>query len=232
MRQEGSVEDRIREAFRRVDLRLPVEDVISRAGRRRRVRRGLVGLAAAGVVGAIFLVVALPLGSAPAYGWTPEASSPDPDVVAGIRDWCTPPGDTGLPPLPPSVLVDQRGTAAAGYFGDETWVWVCFVHFDGTNWTADGTAGSGGPLDPFRPPVSIDSVMHWAGPIDVTGVRGRVSEDVASVRVIRTDGEEIEASIKDGVYLAWWPTEDAVRSVVALDSAENVVGQCSPDSCG
>jgi hypothetical protein len=232
MRQDGSVEDRIREAFREVDLRLPIEAVISTAGTRGRRRRRLIGLAAAGVAGAILLVVALPLGSTPAYSWTPEPSSPDPQVVAGIRAWCTPPGDTGLGPLPPTVLVDQRGTAAAAYFGDETQVWVCFVHFDGTNWTADGTAGSGGPLDPFLPPVSIDSVMAWSGPIDVTGVRGRVSEAVASVRVIRADGEELEASVHDGIYLAWWPTKDTVRSVVALDSAGNVVGRCVPDSCG
>jgi hypothetical protein len=231
MRQDGSVEDRIREAFSDLELGLPIEAVISTAGARDRLRRRLMGLAAAGMAGAIFLVIALPLGSAPAYGWTPETSSPDPQVVAGIRGWCTPPGDTGLGPLPPTVLVDQRGTAAAAYFGDESRAWVCFVHFDGANWTTDGTAGSGGPLDPFLPPVSLDSVMAWRGLIDVTGVRGRVSEAVVSVRVIRADGEELEASVQDGIYLAWWPTGDTVRSVVAMDGAGKVVGRCVPDSC-
>ena len=233
MRQHGSVEDRIREAFRGVDLPLPLDEVIASAGTRRRRRRGLVGLTAAGVLGAIFLVVvAFPPGSAPAYGWTPEASSPDPEVIGGIRGWCAPPADSPEGPLPPTVVVDQRGTAAAGYFADETREFVCFVHFDGTNWTNDGTAGASGPLDPFEPPLSIDGVAAWSGPVEVTGVRGRVSEDVASVRVIRDDGQEVEASMQGGFYLAWWPTGDTVRSVVALNSAGKVAGRCAPDTCG
>ncbi len=147
MRQQGSVEDRIRHAFEGVDHPIPLEDVIASAEVQRRRRRGVVGLAAAGVLVTIFLVVVAFLpGSAPAYEWTREASSPDPEVVAGIPEWCTLPTDAGIGPLPPTVLVDQRGSAAAGLFTDEAQAWVCFVHFDGTNWTNDGNAGSGGPL--------------------------------------------------------------------------------------
>ena len=42
---------------------------------------------------------------------------------------------------------------------------------------------------------------------------GRVGGDVTSVEVRLSDGSTLEASVADGVWAAWWPSEETVREV-------------------
>ncbi len=42
---------------------------------------------------------------------------------------------------------------------------------------------------------------------------GRVGGDVAAVEVRLSDGSTLEASVADGVWAAWWPSDETVREV-------------------
>jgi hypothetical protein len=233
MNPEPSVEERLRAAYARVEFRRPLATIVAGARSRRRARRRAGLVAACGLLVATGLVLwsPIPKGPAPAFGWSPKASPPQPEVAAGITRWCLPPGGT-VAALPPLIAVDQRGHAAVGYFADEDREFLCFVQSDGSSWTRLGTAGVGGPLDPSAAPLTMDGLARLAGgPIDITAVRGRAGPGVAAVTVTRDDGLQVQAQVANGFYLAWWPTDDGFRMVGAVDADGRPVARCTPQEC-
>jgi hypothetical protein len=42
---------------------------------------------------------------------------------------------------------------------------------------------------------------------------GRVGAGVTAVTLVLTDGTSVQATVADGLYIAWWPGSTAVESV-------------------
>lgn len=176
---------------------------------------GLSGAAAA--AGAAIL---LGSGAAPAFaGWTASPTAPLPGQLAGAAQRCD--TSAGTP-----VLTDTRGPYTASIYADGS---TCV---EGNGITISSTSGGGGKSS--VPAGAIE--LNGAGQSDSDGhaltmVDGPIGPGVTSVTITRSDGSSIQATVKNGWYLAWWPgTERAVTARVA--SASGPSAQSFPNAPG
>jgi hypothetical protein len=57
------------------------------------------------------------------------------------------------------------------------------------------------------------------GSSSLTYAHGHVGSDVTAVSLNLTDGTRVEATLQDGLYAAWWPSETDVSSADVTTSA-------------
>lgn len=174
-------------------------------------RRTLGALGALGLSGAAAVAgAAILLGSnaAPAFaGWTRSPTAPVPGQLAAAQDHCT--TSSGTP-----VLTDTRGPYTASVYADGS---TC-LDGNGIEISSDGGGNA-------TPSVSAGKIqLNGAGESDSNGhaltmVDGPVGAGVTGVTITRSDGSSIQATVKNGWYLAWWPgSERAVVARVATTS--------------
>jgi len=175
---------------------------------------GALGLSgAAAVAGAVIL---LGSNAAPAFaGWTRTPTAPVPGQLAAAQQHCT--AGSGTP-----VLTDTRGPYTASIYSDGS---TC-VDGNGIEISSDG----GGSATPSVAAGKIQ--LNGAGESDSDGnaltmVDGPIGAGVTGVTITRSDGTSVEATVKNGWYLAWWPgTERAVIARVA--TANGTTAQSFP----
>ncbi len=113
-----------------------------------------------------------------------------------------------------SVLTDTRGPYTASIYADGS---TCL---EGNGITISSGTGGGGKSS--VPAAVIE--LNGAGESDSDGhaltiVDGAVGAGVTGVTITRSDGSSVQATVKNGWYLAWWPgTEHAVAARVASPS--------------
>jgi hypothetical protein len=211
------LEDDLREAFAdraaritpEASARLRAVDYHPRSGRlssrRARSAVGALGLSgAAAVAGAIVL---LGSNAAPAFaGWTSSPTTPRPGQIAAAQQCAT---GSGTP-----VLTDTRGPYTASIYADGA---TC-LQGNGI----EISDGGGGNATADTPAGTIE--LNGAGESDSDGhaltmVDGRIGSGVTGVTITRSDGSSVQATVKNGWYLAWWPgSEHAVTAHVASAS--------------
>jgi hypothetical protein len=209
------LEDDLREALADRAARIPPEaSARLRALDYRPRPRRLVSRRALGAVGAVGLsgaaaaagaVILLGSSAAPAFaGWTASPTPALPGQLAAAQQRCS--TASGTP-----VLTDTRGPYTASIYADGT---TCI---DG-NGMEISTAGGGGA----RSSVPAGTVeLNGAGESDSNGhaltlVDGPIGAGVTRVTITRSDGSSVQATVRNGWYLAWWPgTERAVTAQVA-----------------
>ena len=165
---------------------------------------GLSGAAAA--AGAAIL---LGSSAAPAFaGWTANPTVPLPGQLAAAEQHCR--TGAGTP-----VLTDARGPYTASIYADGA---TCV---QGNGITISSSSGGGG-----KSSISAGTIaLGGAGESDSDGhaltmVDGPIGAGVTGVTVTRSDGTAVQATVKNGWYLAWWPgTERAVTAHVTSASA-------------
>jgi hypothetical protein len=175
---------------------------------------GALGLtSAAAAAGAAVL---LGSAAAPAFaGWTASPTAPLPGQLVGAQQRCG--TGTGTP-----VLTDTRGPYTASIYADGS---TC-VEGNGITISSSG----GGGRDSSVPVGAIE--LNGVGQSDSDGhaltmVDGPIGAGVMGVTVTRSDGSSVQATVKNGWYLAWWPgTEHAVTARVA--SASGTSAQSFP----
>jgi hypothetical protein len=174
-----------------------------RLGSRRAVSAlGAVGLSgAAAVTGAVIL---LGSNATPAFaGWTASPTAPLPGQLAAAHEHCS----AGTP-----VLTDTRGPYTASIYADGS---TCV---EGNGIEISGGGGS-------TSSAAAGSVeLNGQGESDSDGnaltmVDGRIGAGVTGVTITRSDGSSVQATVKHGWYLAWWP--GAQRAVTALVTSAN-----------
>jgi hypothetical protein len=185
-----------------------------RLGSRRAVGAlGALGLSgAAAVTGAVIL---LGSNAAPAFaGWTRSPTAPVPGQLAAAQDHCT--TGSGTP-----VLTDTRGPYTASIYADGS---TC-LDGNGIEISSDGGGGTTS--------VAAGKIqLNGAGESDSDGhaltmVDGPVGAGVTGVTITRSDGSSVEATVKNGWYLAWWPGGE--RAVLAkVTSANGTTAQAFP----
>jgi hypothetical protein len=165
---------------------------------------GALGLSgAAAVAGAVVL---LGSSAAPAFaGWTASPTTPHPGQLAAAQQRC----GSGTP-----ILTDTRGPYTAAIYANGS---TC-VAGDGIKIAAS----RGGAATSTVPAGTVE--LSGLGESDSDGhaltmVDGRIGAGVTGVTITRSDGSSVQATVKNGWYLAWWPgTERAVTAQVASAS--------------
>ena len=187
-----------------------------RPARRGLVRPAILRLGASGVFVAVCLAtVALvfqPFAptSEPASvfaSWRRVPTSPDPAMAGWASSHCT---NTKLPLL----VQDQRGSASLFVFREGTSFVTCVV------WTVDSSTEKGwfsaacsGTFDDSAQPIELSSELQAEAAYDdsVNAAVGQ-ARGASSVVIVTRDGLEIEASVRDGVFAAWWPTHGLIAN--------------------
>jgi hypothetical protein len=197
------------------------------------VTRRRLALAAASVAGVLAVVQFWPaegggLGDPPVpeyvAAWNPVPIPVDPDLAGELGDQCL----TFFLEAPPMVLpeegwdrilVDRRGTTAIVLLVNPvaTYALKCFYRDVGqepaANAEGPGRRIASAGMILYTPLASGESLL----PVD-TGYTyseseghgvgfsfGQTAPDVARVTIALGNGGEMEASLEDGWYLAWWP---------------------------
>jgi hypothetical protein len=170
---------------------------------------GAVGLS--GAAAAAGAVVLLGSGAAPAFaGWTASPTAPLPGQLAAAQQQCG--AGAGAP-----VLTDTRGPYTASIYADGS---TC-VEGNGITISSSSAGGSRSSI----PAGTIE--LNGAGESDSDGhaltmVDGPIGAGVTGVSITRSDGSSVQATVRNGWYLAWWPgSERAVTAQVANASASN-----------
>lgn len=197
--------DRAARITPQASARLRAIDYRPRSGRlasRRTV--GALGLSGAAATAGAAIV--LGSSAAPAFaGWTVSPTAPRPGQLAAAQQQCD---AAGAP-----VLTDTRGPYTASIYADGS---TC-VEGNGIGINASGSGATSSV-----PARTIE--LNGTGESDSEGhaltmVDGRIGAGVTGVTVTRSDGSSVQATVKNGWYLAWWPgTERAVTARVASAS--------------
>ncbi|MBL7253023.1 hypothetical protein [Paractinoplanes lichenicola] len=196
-----------------------------RSARRFVLSGAVVGLAAAVAVAG--MIVLPGEHGDKAYAWTAK-----PQALAGAdalpeaqrcaagwgADWATPPTAADI------LLAERRGRATLALVRkDGTGLTACFV-LD----PAEGAAG-GDLLDTATPqPVNGRARIETMGATEgkegwYSDVIGRAGADVTKLEIELPDGTNVQASVRNGWWVAWWPGHeggkaDGVRVVVHTSS--------------
>ena len=168
---------------------------------------GTVGVSGAGVAAAA--VILLGSSTAPAFaGWTATPTAPLPGQLAAAQQQCA--TSAGTP-----VLTDTRGPYTASIYADGS---TC-VQGNGITISSSHDGGRTSSI-----PAGVIE-LNGAGQSDSDGhaltmVDGRIGAGVTGVTISRSDGTSVQATVKNGRYLAWWPgSQRAVTAQVASGSA-------------
>ncbi len=213
---------------------------------RRAPRPVLVAGAAAAAVVAVAVGVTLTssLGSPPAYAsWTPapadlseaaatQAAEPCGTAAHEITDGPDGPEVTEVPVRP--VLTEVRGEYAYVVLAGDDAVTECFV-----TTPADGeqdvvTSDAVLAADPAEPgPRDVTTLQagtaSWSegdtGDGALTSAYGRAGADVASVSLVTTAGERVEATVQDGWWAVWAPGEASLRTTAELTFSDGATAE-------
>ena len=176
----------------------------SAPSRRRRVR----ALAGAGVAGATLACLpALLLGSGDAFGsWTPTPEPLSASAASAAEARCR--ASIGVPDQGARVaLAERRGewtyVLLAGPGGETS----CLMPDDGED--AFGSSTADPPPPPALAPGGLDETSSMTNVTDegsYSYTEGYVGRDVTGVTVHVSTGLDIQASVADGRFAAWWPS--------------------------
>jgi hypothetical protein len=167
----------------------------------------LGGLGLGGVAAAAGAAILLASSAAPAFaGWTTSPTAPRPGQLAAAQLHCA---RAGTP-----ALSDTRGPYTASIYSDGS---TC-LSGNGIKITSSSSGGGNARI----PTGWIE--LGGAGESDSDGhaltmVDGPIGAGVTGVKITRSDGSSVQATVKNGWYLAWWPgSERAVTAQVASAS--------------
>jgi hypothetical protein len=171
-------------------------------------RPALGALALSGAAAAAGAAILLGSSAAPAFaGWTATPTAPLPGQLVAAQQQCG--AGSGTP-----LLTDTRGPYAASIYPDGS---TCV---QGNGIQISSSSGGGAQSN-----ISAGTIgLKGAGESDSDGhaltmVDGRVGAGVTAVTIRRSDGSAVNATVRNGWYLAWWPgTERAMTAQVATAS--------------
>lgn len=198
---------------------------------------------ALGVVVAAALAVSTVIAPPSVFGtWTATPSSPNPALVASVRDGCiSPPGsdwtaedrahaaDIAALPL---VVVDQRGRGAVALFAE----WrpegrasmMCFSAADEAGQVMAGGGGSStGALEsPATGPIRLFTAnrnrSEWG---TYTAYAGSTEPSVIQITVERNTGSVVIASVANGYFVAWWPGDAYATRIIAYGPGGTILSE-------
>jgi hypothetical protein len=214
------------------ELRRAVGDLQADAVRRGHgsMRLRVAILALLGVATAVVLTVALatpPARPQSAFaGWEATPTAPDPTTLAWARANCL---YTGSQFVDPGTLVlqDQRGSSAYFLFENKDGFVDCFVHV--VNGQPQNAASGGGSFDHPEQPIQSSLIWtrdHLNPENDWAAVTGKAAGAVR-VEVILDSDTVVQATVKDGLFIAWWPGDAWPTQIRAFSGSGATIGTLS-----
>jgi hypothetical protein len=168
-----------------------------RPGRRRPAFPALGALGVTATAAAAVAVATLASSAAPAFaGWSPTPTPPVAGQLAAAEQACS--ANLGTP-----LLTDTRGPYTASIYADATSSHTCLE--GGSLSIASSNSGSSQADVPAGQVQLTGSGMRNSSGQALTLVDGRIGAGVRSVRIDRSDGSSVQATVSGGWYLAWWP---------------------------
>jgi hypothetical protein len=218
------IEFDLREALRARAAQVPAAAAVRLAGldyrpRTRRLRPpvaiGAVASAAV-AVGALVVVISLGAGASNAFaGWSAKPTKAAPGQLAAAQAACRrsqSPVD-GLP----LALADTRGPFTFAVYADSESTATCiqgpgFVSLS----VAQGTAPVSVPADRVQlaGAHSSDRGGHLFG-----FAYGRTGSGVSAVTLVLADGSQVQATVTNGWFVAWWPSDQQLKSAQLTTAA-------------
>ncbi len=195
-------------------------------------RRVLGGLSFAGVAAAVVLAFALTFGLAPggnpprsAYaGWQPIPTKNDPAMRAVADASCLP--ILGKQTVLHLTLQDQRGAVALFFYRGQGDYWACFLTPNGHGGYDPSVTGISGATAPY---IGVDHFGFTGG--GTNGIAPAVAvmgeTDAGKVVIERQDGVNVEATVSDGFFVAWWPGSAGFKNLIAYDASGSEIGERS-----
>ena len=198
---------------------------------RQLTRTALIGLGALVAAAATLAAVLAGSGSPSAFAaWTATTTTPPASQLAASASGCQHqygltlgllghPAAATLPgSLPPLVLTDSRGPFEMLVFSGPTGEGVCL--WDSSKVLA--LTGSNGETLPAAsddaigvPGVGFDRV---GGSSVLTYADGHAGAHVTGVTLDLANGVSVEATVQNGVYAAWWPSQSDVTAAEVTSS--------------
>lgn len=179
------------------------------------------------------LALASFLGASLVAGCQGSSASLQPEVSASLRPEvtaCQSAGDTANadPTLTPVVGID-RGidgvlVLTAPVPGDDTTFYLGLCRYERRAVVLKTDAAGGTLALTFDGPVSLDRHIDVDGPPAQGALAGRIVDGAAAVQVMLESGASVDAVVRDGYWIAWWPGSTRASSVRALDANGNEVG--------
>ncbi|HTU84880.1 MAG TPA: hypothetical protein VMF57_04860 [Solirubrobacteraceae bacterium] len=164
---------------------------------------------AAAAAGGVALILSLSAGASNAFaGWTPTPTHPAPGQVQAAQTSC----QSGQSPVAglPLKLADTRGPFTFSVYADSQTSAACIK---GPSFTAVTTNSSSVPvsvpagqiqLSSAHPPPHANQAYSFA--------EGRTGAGVTSVALVLDDGTNVQATVGNGWYVAWWPGDENIKS--------------------
>jgi hypothetical protein len=178
---------------------------------------------AAGTAGAVAIVISLSAGASSAFaGWSPKPTAPAPDQLATAGADCqTQSPIAGLP----LKLADTRGPFTFSVYADSNSSATCingpgFVAVSGNESSAPIAVPAGRIL------LSSSHTSNRAGAA-YSFADGRAGDGVSAVVLTLDDGTQVQATVANGWFVAWWPGAQGAKSA-AITTPTGVATQTFP----
>jgi hypothetical protein len=169
-----------------------------------RLGAGVFALAACLAIAALVLQPFAPAVQTPSAfaSWQRVPTSPDPAMAGWASSHCS---NTPLPLL----IQDQRGMASLFAFREGTDYVLCVVYTMDTPTEKDWASySSSAALEDYGQVIEWFGLGFEAGDQSVANAMIGRATGATSVVIVRQDGVEIQASVRDGLFAAWWPTSN------------------------
>jgi hypothetical protein len=195
-------------------------------------RAALIGLCVVAMGAAVLAVDLVGSGSPSAFAaWTTATTTPPPSQLGAAQSACQSfykrttkifkQIPTSIPgSLPPLAVIDARGPYEMIVYAGTSGEGVCLWHSSGVI-GAGASAGNGGSL----PATSDHSIgipgvgfMRIGGRSVLTYAYGHAGPSVTGVTLHLTNGVRVQATVHDGFYAAWWPSQTDVTAATVSTS--------------
>ena len=185
---------------------------------------------AAGTAGAVAVVISLSAGASNAFaGWTPTPTRPAPDQLAAASADCQTQSPVAGLPL---KLADTRGPFTFAVYADANSSATCIK---GPSFTSVSSNTTSAPIDVPAGHIFLSSSHATNSGGAYSFADGRSGAGVNAVTLVLDDGTNVQATVANGWFVAWWPGASNVKSADITTAAGTTnqtfdLGHASP--CG
>jgi hypothetical protein len=177
--------------------------------RRLRPPVAIGAVASAATAGTVAAVVFLGAGASNAFaGWTPTPTPPGPGQLAAAQTSC----EQSQSPIAGLrlQLTDTRGPFTFSIYADSTSSATCI---EGPSFTAVSGSMSSYPVDvPAGHILLANSHTTDRAGDSYSLAEGRTGAGVTGVTLTLDDGTNVQATVGNGWFVAWWPDSHVVKS--------------------
>jgi hypothetical protein len=186
---------------------------------------------AAGTAGAVAVVISLSAGASNAFaGWTAKPTAPARGQLAAASADCQTQSPVAGLPL---KLTDTRGPFTFSIYADDSASATCI---NGPSFSAVGASQASAPIDVPAGHILLSSSHHtYRSGAAYSFADGRAGDGVTGVTLALDDGSEVQATVDNGWYVAWWPSAQAVKSAditTAVGTTTQTFAPGQPPPCG